>query len=550
MRERWRNGRQAEEVGRKETANIKRLFGQLSERRNRSRDKREKETNKRKKGYHRMSILPDQTPAYENINENRGLSRFPKFSSSLASGISLVDEAFAGGNRPSHLAGENSCFSFSSKKKMKICVKTLKGTHFEIEVKPEDTVADVKKNIEVVQGADVYPASQQMLIHQGKVLKDVTTLEENKVVENSFIVIMITKNKASPSGASSTSGAATSQAQPVTASPPASSTPSTTSETPASVAPPPQSVPEPAPAAAPTASAELDVYGQAASNLVAGSNLEATVQQILDRNLFPNLLLQQLLLLRDAELDVYGQAASNLVAGSNLEATVQQILDMGGGSWDRDTVVRALRAAFNNPERAVEYLYSGIPEQADVPPPAQVPAGGQAANPPAINPPVQASQPAAPTGGPNANPLDLFPQGLPSMGSNVGAGTLDFLRNSPQFQALRAMVQANPQILQPMLQELGKQNPQLMRLIQEHQADFLRLINEPVEGEGNLLGQLSAAMPQAVTVTPEEREAIERLEAMGFDRALVLEVYFACNKNEELAANYLLDHMHEFDDDQ
>ena len=55
---------------------------------------------------------------------------------------------------------------------------------------------------------------------------------------------------------------------------------------------------------------------------------------------------------------MYGQAASNLVAGNTLESTVQQILDMGGGSWDRDTVVRALRAAFNNPERAVEYLYS------------------------------------------------------------------------------------------------------------------------------------------------------------------------------------------------
>ncbi|XP_050133970.1 ubiquitin receptor RAD23d-like, partial [Malus sylvestris] len=198
---------------------------------------------------------------------------------------------------------------------------------------------------------------------------------------------------------------------------------------------------------------------------------------------------------------------------------------------------RALRAAFNNPERAVEYLYSGIPEQAEIPPAAQVPAGEQAAYPPAANLPAQAPQPAAPTGGSNANPLDLFPQGLPNMGANAGAGNLDFLRNSPQFQALRAMVQANPQILQPMLQELGKQNPHLMQLIQAHQADFLRLINEPVEGgEGNLLEQLGAAVPQAVTVTPEEREAIERLEAMGFDRALVLEVYFACNKNEELAS--------------
>lgn len=51
----------------------------------------------------------------------------------------------------------------------------------------------MKKNIETVQGVDVYPAAQQMLIHQGKVLKDGTTLEENKVAENSFIVIMLSK---------------------------------------------------------------------------------------------------------------------------------------------------------------------------------------------------------------------------------------------------------------------------------------------------------------------------------------------------------------------
>lgn len=44
-----------------------------------------------------------------------------------------------------------------------------------------------------MQGVDVYPAVQQMLIHQGKVLKDESTLEENQVAENSFVVIMLSK---------------------------------------------------------------------------------------------------------------------------------------------------------------------------------------------------------------------------------------------------------------------------------------------------------------------------------------------------------------------
>ncbi|KAL9317121.1 hypothetical protein ACSQ67_013638 [Phaseolus vulgaris] len=372
---------------------------------------------------------------------------------------------------------------------MKVFVKTLKGTHFEIEVQPQDAVSEVKKSIESAQGADVYPAALQMLIHQGKVLKDATTLEENNVAENSFIVIMLSKSKSTSADGSTTSTA------PSTKTPQTSALP--TSTTPVSTAP----------------------QAPAATEALEGS-------------------------------DVYGLAASNLVAGSNLEGTIQQIIDMGGGSWDRDTVVRALRAAYNNPERAVEYLYSGIPEQAEAPAVARAPAGAQPANPPAAAAP-QTAQPAPVTStGPNANPLDLFPQGLPNVGAGAaGAGSLDFLRNSQQFQALRAMVQANPQILQPMLQELGKQNPHLMRLIRDHQADFLRLINEPVEGgEGNILGQLAGGMPQAVSVTAEERQAIERLEAMGFDRAIVLEVYFACNKNEELAANYLLDHIHEFDE--
>jgi UV excision repair protein RAD23 len=54
-------------------------------------------------------------------------------------------------------------------------------------------VLAVKKQIEECQGKDAFPCSQQLLIHQGKVLKDDTTMDDNKVSENGFLVVMLTK---------------------------------------------------------------------------------------------------------------------------------------------------------------------------------------------------------------------------------------------------------------------------------------------------------------------------------------------------------------------
>lgn len=51
----------------------------------------------------------------------------------------------------------------------------------------------IKKCIEDVQGKDNYPCGQQLLIHNGKVLKDESTLAENKVSEDGFLVVMLSK---------------------------------------------------------------------------------------------------------------------------------------------------------------------------------------------------------------------------------------------------------------------------------------------------------------------------------------------------------------------
>lgn len=54
-------------------------------------------------------------------------------------------------------------------------------------------VSSVKGKIEESQGREAFPCAQQLLIFQGKVLKDETTMADNKVADNSFLVVMLTK---------------------------------------------------------------------------------------------------------------------------------------------------------------------------------------------------------------------------------------------------------------------------------------------------------------------------------------------------------------------
>jgi len=75
---------------------------------------------------------------------------------------------------------------------MKVTLKTVQGTQFSLELDEGTKIGDVKAMVQEKQG-EAFPADKLLLIYQGKVLKDDTTLSENNVTENCFMVIMVTR---------------------------------------------------------------------------------------------------------------------------------------------------------------------------------------------------------------------------------------------------------------------------------------------------------------------------------------------------------------------
>lgn len=274
-----------------------------------------------------------------------------------------------------------------------------------------------------------------------------------------------------------------------------------------------------------------------------------------------------------------------------MSEAVKNLMDMG---FPEDQVRSCLRAAFNNPDRAVEYLMNGIPAQ------------------------LQAQANAAPAGGAGNAEAATTPARAP---------TLDDLRNHPEFNQIKALVQQNPQALPEVLRQIGERQPQLLEVIHNNREAFVKMMNEPIEaaapapagGAGGLAGMMAGAgaggtpdfqqlfspeneaeLAQALNMSPdqmgaitqmlrslppeqlqammqnmaggggggmpsmppgmgggggggappgavtiplsqEEMASVNRLTELGFHRNEVIQVYLACDKNEEVAANFLFE---------
>ncbi|TNM92358.1 hypothetical protein fugu_019370 [Takifugu bimaculatus] len=384
---------------------------------------------------------------------------------------------------------------------MLITLKTLQQQTFKIEIDEEETVKTLKERIEAEKGKDNFPVSGLKLIYAGVILNDVKPLKEYNISDKNFVVVMATKPKTAPAATQPSPAAS----GPCTTAPPAPGACSTVSEVPTQQTTKEDNAEEKPPStAAPASTPE------------GGGSEVPTNANLID------------------------EAVSNLVTGPSYESMVNEIMLMG---YDREQVVVALRASFNNPDRAVEYLLTGIPGRDQ----------GQAAGTTAEATSAGVA-PAAPLGGLRA------PTGT---GSSTGAervNPLSFLRNQPQFQQMRQLIQQNASLLPALLQEIGRENPELLQEISRHQEQFIQMLNEPnpepVPGGGGgaaataagMAGTASGENPMRyIHVTAQEKESIERLKELGFPEGLVIQAFFACEKNENMAANFLL--QQNFDDE-
>eukprot|EP01038_Epipyxis_sp_PR26KG_P011441 gene11441-15328_t len=390
---------------------------------------------------------------------------------------------------------------------MKISIKTLSGDLFQIDAESSDQVSVLKSKIQ--EKKNELAAERQKLIHAGKVLKDTQTLSELGISESDFIVCMVPKEVAKkPAPAPVAAPITNTTPSPVSNSAPIVSTTTTTTTT--TVAPVPVVAPTPSTFESPEA--------------------------------------------------------------------VQALVGMG---FPEEESRAALNAAMGNPDLAYEFLLTGIP-------------------------PNLASRRAAPsTAATNASPV----------ASN--ASGIEQLRQHPQFNMLKQLIQQNPASLPQVLDLIGQQNPTLLAAIHADESGFISMMNEPITNTpapttsapstNNLIPpgaggggpdpmqmiQMLAAMPPAqraafaetlgmspaqlegfmtmmaqmppaelqsmlsagglgrggggadppgvIRLTEDEMAAVNRLVGLGFTQQQAAQAYLACDKNEDQAANLLLE---------
>ena len=181
---------------------------------------------------------------------------------------------------------------------------------------------------------------------------------------------------------------------------------------------------------------------------------------------------------------------------------INALVDMG---YEKEKVERAIKAANGSIDLAVEYLNEEqIPNQ---------------------NEPN--------TGNANSNIPSSSNSNLPE----------ELKKNA---SIIKCLCMNNPEKLPSILTNLKEHSPQLFELIKQHEEDFKNLLVSPLSEEDirnfqSIQQELRRPPGPTIRLTKEESDAVKRLQELGFSQADAVQAYFACDKNEEMAANFLFE---------
>jgi UV excision repair protein RAD23 len=170
-----------------------------------------------------------------------------------------------------------------------------------------------------------------------------------------------------------------------------------------------------------------------------------------------------------------------------------------------------------------------------------------------MNEPVDETAPAAPSAptGRSALSGNRMLGGLPGMANPMQMNEIIQNMSPEELNQMAATMGVTPEQLRVTAQLVGQMPPdqfqehmmQAMQnmpaeQLQEYMMQAMQQDAAMEQGGGGMLGGR-----QILRLTEEEMAAVDRLTEMGFDRAEAAQAFLACDKNEALAANLLMDSM-------
>lgn len=190
---------------------------------------------------------------------------------------------------------------------------------------------------------------------------------------------------------------------------------------------------------------------------------------------------------------------------SNQQNYTEQINSLVEMGYEKSQVEAAINASRGNVELAIEFLTNGI--------------------------------------------RDVAPQ--EEEGQGEGPEDEDSIKLKKNASILKVLCHKDPNKLITLLNNIKERQPDLYNLIKNNEAEFKRLLVEPINQDDLLTfrsfeqairGGGSGRQGIEIRFTKEEGEAIKRLKELGnFDQNEVIQAYIACDKNEEMTANYLFE---------